>query len=272
MTPYELYREERLDEALQAAIGAVKAAPRDADGRLLLCTLLALTGQFERVDGHLDVLVDQDPELAPGLSVYRQLVRAEIARRNLFESGQPPELMPADSDVLHHHVRAAVALSQSKGADAAGLLREAEPLRPAVAGECDGARFDELRDLDDLVSPCLEVLTMTGKYYWVGWERIQELQFQPPKYLRDLLWRPAQMTLRDGPDAVVYVPVLYAGSHRSQDPGLRTGGKTDWVHGESGIVRGVGQRTLLVGDGDKPLLSIGRIAFSSGGAAAQVDV
>jgi type VI secretion system protein ImpE len=113
-----------------------------------------------------------------------------------------------------------------------------------------------------LTAPFLEVLTSTGKYYWIGWERIEKLEFRSPKYLRDLLWRQTEMVIREGPDALVYVPVLYPGSHRSQDPELRLGRRTDWIETPAGPTAGVGQRTLLVGDADKSILSIGRISFS----------
>jgi type VI secretion system protein ImpE len=271
-TPYELYREGRLDEAIQAAIGSVKVAPQNIDGRLLLCDLLSVANQFERAEGHLDVILEQDSGLAAGIGLYRQLIRAEVARREVFQSGRTPEMVAGDSDTLPLHVRAAAALREGSGAEAGALLREAERVRPAVAGECDGTPFEELRDLDDVLAPCLEVLTSTGKYYWIAWERIHSLEFHPPKYVRDLLWRQTQMVIRDGPDAVVYVPVLYPGSHRSTDSGLRIGRKTEWVEGEGGVTTGVGQRTLLVGDEDKPILSIGRIAFVPGGSAARADV
>jgi hypothetical protein len=35
-----------------------------------------------------------------------------------------------------------------------------------------------LRDLDDLTASFLEVLTCTGRYYWVGWEQIERLTFE----------------------------------------------------------------------------------------------
>jgi type VI secretion system protein ImpE len=106
----------------------------------------------------------------------------------------------------------------------------------------------------------------------VGWERIERLEFKPPKYVRDLLWRQAELSIRRGPDAVVYVPVLYPGSHRSDDPKLRLGRGTDWTGAADGPIAGVGQRTLLVGDSDRPILTIGRIAVSDNRATTTAAV
>ena len=94
------------------------------------------------------------------------------------------------------------------------------------------------------------------------WERIEQLEFKPPRFLRDLLWRPAEMVIRGGPEALVYVPVLYFGSHRSEDAEIRLGRKTDWQEMPGGPTAGVGQRMLLVGDDAVPILSIGRLSFS----------
>jgi type VI secretion system protein ImpE len=262
MTAYELYRQAKLAEAIEAALRRVKTAPTDAEGRLLLCDLLCFDNQLERADRQLGVLVQQDPGMAGGVGLYRQLVRAEVARGDVFQSGRSPEFMGEIPDFLKLHLRASIALREGNVSEAGDLLRQAEQRRPSVQGECDGETFADLRDLNDLTGPFLEVLTSTGKYYWIGWERIEKLEFRPPKYLRDLLWRQTEMVIRDGPDAVVYVPVLYPGSHGSQDPEVRLGRRTDWIETLGGPTAGVGQRTLLVGDGDKSILSIGRISFS----------
>ena len=268
MTAYELYRQARMEEAIAAALQKVKAAPTDIDARLLLCDLLCFDNQLERADRQLDVVVQQDSGLVAGIGLYRQLIRAEIARREVFESGRVPEFLNGSTDVLELHVRAFVAIREGTSSEAGDVLRQAEELRPRVRGECDSESFADLRDVDDLTASFLEVLTSGGKYYWVGWERIERLEFKPPALVRDLLWRQAEIVVRGGPDALVYVPVLYQGSHRSQDPELRLGRRTEWREMPGGPIAGVGQRTLLVGEGDKSLLSIGTISFSPGAASA----
>ena len=268
MTALELYREARLDEAIETALRTVKGAPADVDARLLLCDLLCMGGQFERADRQLDILLEQDPALVPGISLYRQLIRAELARREVFQSGHSPEGVDEGDEALRLHLQAAVALSGGNAEEAGDLLRRAETERKSVPGDCDGEPFAELRDLDDVMAPCLEVLTSTGKYYWIGWERIQHLQFKPPKYLRDVLWRQAEMALRSGPEALVFVPVLYPGTQASLEPEVRLGRKTDWIETANGVTRGIGQRTLLVGERDMPLLTIGALTFATGAKAS----
>jgi type VI secretion system protein ImpE len=268
MTAFELYREGDLDAAIDAALRAVKAAPTDLDARLLLCDLLCFDRQLQRADRQLELLVQQDAALGPPLAAYRQLIRAEAARQDVFQSGRPPELLDDVTEVVALHLRAVLALREGASEEAGQLLRQAEAARPAVTGECDGAVFEDFRDLNDLTAPFLEVLTTTGKYYWIAWNRIERLEFKPPKYLRDVLWRQADMVVPGKPDALVYVPVLYAGTHASAERSVRLGRKTEWQERPGDLTEGLGQRTLLVGDEGKPLLSLGWLTFSSATGAA----
>jgi type VI secretion system protein ImpE len=123
-------------------------------------------------------------------------------------------------------------------------------------GTCDGRPFEDLRDLDDLTADFLEVLTSTGKYYWVPIERLVTVEFRAPVRPRDLVWRRAAMAVKDGPEGEVYVAAIYTAPAEGVDDAMRLGRVTDWRGGDGTPVRGVGQRTLLVDDEARPLLEI----------------
>ena len=55
------------------------------------------------------------------------------------------------------------------------------------------------------------MLTTTGKYFWIPTERVLSAEFHPPKRPRDLIWRRVSMSVAEGPDGDVYIPVIYAG-------------------------------------------------------------
>jgi type VI secretion system protein ImpE len=268
MTAYELFQQAKLTAAVEAALASVKSAPTDVNARLLLCDLLCVANQLERADGQLEIVAQQASDLTLGVSLYRQLIRAAVARDEVAQSGRAPEFTGEVTDVLKLHVRALIAVRQGAAAEAVELIRQADEVRPQVHGECDGGSFEDFRDLDDLTASFLEVLTTTGKYFWVDWARIESLSFQPPKQLRDLLWRPAEMVIRAGPSAVVYVPVLYVGSHRSADEALRIGRTTEWGEPTAGLTTGCGQRMFLVGEESRSILSIQNISFSQDRAGA----
>jgi type VI secretion system protein ImpE len=261
MTPSELYQSGRLTEAIEAATAEVKKHPADTQRRGILCEMLCFGGDFERADKQLEAISLQDPKAAVGVALYRQLIRAETARQQFFAEGRLPEFIDKPSPVLELHLEASICIRAGDAAKAAELLGRTEEQRGKVGGVCDGKPFDDIRDLDDLTASFFEVLTSTGKYYWIGMEQVQVIEFRAPEHPHDLIWRRALMVVNNGPDGEVYLPALYAGTHTNSDDQLRLGRATDWVEAEGEPVRGVGQRTFLIGDEDKTIMECGLIKF-----------
>jgi len=268
----EHYQAGRLSEAIQTLNAVVKTKPLDLDARGLLATLLCFDGNLERADLMLDVLGKQSPELTVALALARQLIRAETHRQAVFAEGAMPELLHEPPAWMSKRLEAGIALREGDGAAAGRLLAEAEEGRPAVAGTADGTPFEDWRDADDTCAGFMEVLTSTGKYYWVPSERIQSMAFRPPKRPQDLLWRQCEMTVEDGPEGEVFIPAIYPGTARlaADQEGLKLGRATDWIGDEAGgePVRGLGQRCLLIGDDLAPVMGLGELTFTRLAAAA----
>jgi len=94
-------------------------------------------------------------------------------------------------------------------------------------------------------------------------ERVESMEFRAPTRPRDLLWRRVHMVVQGGPDGEVFIPSLYAGTHQDEDDRVRLGRATDWRGGQDSPVRGIGQRTFLVGNEDKTILSMREISFTA---------
>ncbi|VTS00181.1 Uncharacterized protein OS=Azorhizobium caulinodans (strain ATCC 43989 / DSM 5975 / ORS 571) GN=AZC_2602 PE=4 SV=1: ImpE [Gemmata massiliana] len=259
MTPTEAYKAGKLGDAVSAALEQVRSAPTDRGKRLFLAELCCFSGDLDRADKQLDVLFTPDAADIIQLTLFRQLIRGETARREVFTQGRVPEFLAQPSDALKLRLEALIRVREGKTSEAADLLAKAEETRPAVSGVCDGTAFDDWRDLDDLTAPVLEVITANGNYYWVPLEAVEALEFHKPERARDLYWRPARLIVRDGPDGVVYVPALYFGSHTAPDDEVKLGRRTDWLGGETEPYRGRGLREFLVGDGSKTVLEIEKI-------------
>jgi type VI secretion system protein ImpE len=260
LTPGQLFEAGRLDEALSTLSAELRAHPTDLSQRGLLAELLCFDGQLERADKQLELMGTQDPASAVGLALFRQLVRAAQARQDFFTQGRPPELLDTPSPALQRHLEASICLREADVAEANRLLREAEAARQPQGGRCDGQRFADFRDMDDLTAPIMELLTSTGKYFWVPLERIVRLQLRPPKRPRDLLWRPALAEIRDGPEGEVFLPVTYPAADDT-DEATRLGRVTEWQGPEEGPTRGLGQKTFLVDDDSRALLEMGELEF-----------
>lgn len=258
----DLFRAGKLDEAIAAAQAALRKAPTDLGTRVLLGELLAFSGNLERADVILDAASTIDPSTAMVVAEFRQLIRADMARRQLFRDGRVPEFLADPTDVQRLQLAALVALRAGDAADASKGAAAAEAARPRTPGAHGQAGFDDFRDVDDLLAGSFEVLTTTGKYYWIPTERVVSVEFHAPKRPRDLLWRRASMSVDQGPDGDVYIPVVYAADDPMSDP-LRLGRETDWRQADNGPVRGVGQRVFLVGEEDVAIMDLTTLRFGA---------
>jgi type VI secretion system protein ImpE len=263
-----LFRAGKLADAVAAANVAVRKAPSDLAPRVLLAELLLFAGNLERADVILDAGSSVDPQAAVVIAEFRQLVRAEMARRQQRRDGRLPEFLGEPTATLATILQATIALRAGDAAEAAALAQKAETLRPRVTGSVDGKAFDDFRDADDLQAGYFEVLTTTGKYFWIPTERIESINFDKPKRARDLYWRRVNMSVRSGPDGVVYLPALYGDDDPGLSDELRLGQATDWIEISEALVRGVGQRMFLVGNDTVTAMDMTEITFDAPTGAA----
>ena len=259
--PGALFRAGKLTAAVEAAGAAVRKTPGDLAARVLLAELLLFTGNYERTDVILDAATGIDPEAVIVVAEFRQLLRAEIARRQYWRDGRVPEFLGEPTETQRLLLAASVSMRAGDAVESGKLAQAAEAARPIAKVEIGGVTHDDFRDADDLCGGSLEVLTATGKYYWVPVERVMSIDFHPAKRARDLFWRRATIAVQGGPDGDVYIPVLYSTLTAPEDDSLRLGRATDW-EGEGEVpVRGMGQRTFLVGEEAMEIMSLETLEF-----------
>ena len=265
-TPGALLAAGKLGAAIEAANAQVRRAPAEIAGRILLAELLLLGGNLERADNLLDAAGQIDPTVLPGVAEFRQLIRAEQARRQLRRDGRVPEFLSEPTPPLRACLAAIVARRGGDLAQAARFAAEAEEQRPRAAGVIAGAggdvAFEDFRDADDFCAGYFEVLTTTGKYFWIPTERIASVEFHKPQRARDLYWRRATMSVSAGPDGEVYVPAIYDSLETGIDDQLRLGRATDWRGPEAGPMLGLGQRLFLVGEEDRGIMELTTLRFA----------
>jgi type VI secretion system protein ImpE len=117
--------------------------------------------------------------------------------------------------------------------------------------------YPDFRDADDLCGGNLEVLTITGKFYWLPITAIETIVFHPPCRPRDLAWRRADVSVAGGPDGTVYLPALYAQAPATD--ALRLGRETTWT--DTAPVRGCGQRVFLAGEEALGMMDLTELRF-----------
>ena len=268
MTPLEeriaeLVRGGDLGGAVAIATGAVKEAPSDIAVRWTLAELLTLQGEIERADGQLDTIMSLDARAAVSVVPLRHTLAAEAARRDFFRAGRVPEFLDGTpTEAMRLRLEAFVTFRAGDRARAWELVEAAEEARPRVVGKAGEATVTDFRDLDDIVAGVFEVLTPTGKYYWIPAERVERIEFERPATTLDLFWRSARMVVRDGFDAEVCLPAIY-GTETGADAASRLGRRTAWVGEPPGPVLGVGQRVYaLDADAEIPILELTTLELS----------
>lgn len=253
-----LFREGRLAESIEATTAAVKQSPSDTGARFLLAELLLFEGHFERAEAVLDATQSVDPNATLMVAEFRQLLRAALARRQLASDGRVPEFLEGPTESQRYLLRALMEWRSGNQLAAVEAVNAAEAVRPTSFGTEDGAAFADFRDADDFVGGNFEVLTTTGKYFWIPIERVSSMEFHALKRPRDLFWRRCSMTVRGGPEGDVYLPALYETDFACSD-NLRLGRATEWIGPTP--VRGSGQRVFLTGEEGTPMHELGTIEF-----------
>jgi type VI secretion system protein ImpE len=262
-----LFQARQLDTAIAAANAEVRRNPADLGSRVLLAELLLFAGNLDRADVILDAASKVDPTSAIVVAEFRQLIRAETARRQCRRDCRVPEFLGEPPPALRAGLAARVALHAEDMAEATRNAAEAETVRPRVSGTLKqgGAdtAFDDFRDVDDLCAGFFEVLTTTGKYFWVPTERVESIVFHPPRRPRDLAWRRATISVNAGPDGEVYVPAIYDSLEADLADDYRLGHATEWRGEEGELIRGVGQRVFLAGDDAHGIMDLAELRFGA---------
>jgi type VI secretion system protein ImpE len=263
--------------AIDAATAAARSSPLAPEHRLVLAELLCFRGEFDRADKLVDAAMQMRSGPAPGLILFRQLLRGEVARQQFYDEGRVPEFRWEPGELERAALEAAVELRGGNVAAAAQVLQSAEERSPSsrrgsiTLRTGESKTFDGFRDLDDLEAHVVTAYAMNGKFFLFPWSRVKRLVFNDATTLRDRLWRAVTATFSDGEEAQAFVPCLYAGTWRESDDALRVGQGSDWRTLDGGITRGVGLRMFLAGEETPTILDLKEIEFddTDGPAAAQ---
>lgn len=263
------------DGALAALQQQVRAAPQDAALRVFLFQLLAVTGQWQRAATQLQVCGELDAGTLAMVATYRDALPGEALREAVFAGRTTPVVFGRPQPWVAWLVEALQADARGDTAGARALRERAFDEAPATPGEADGQAFDWIADADSRLGPVLEAV-IQGRYAWVPFDALTEVDIEAPADLRDLVWAPARLGFVNGGEAMALVPVRYAGTAAQGDGALRLSRRTDWapLDEAAGHWRGLGQRVLTTSAGDLDLLGLRQLRLRPAPAAepgAQAD-
>ena len=238
MDALSLYRAGHLRAAIDALGDELKKQPLDTKRRTFLFELLCFAGEYDRAEKHLNILSDASPEAASGAMLYRSALHAERERQDMF-------------------------------------ARDALPLgaaHPSPSGQLNDEEFAVLTDADPRIEAHLETF-IAGSYTWIPFAYIESIETEPPKRLRDLLWMPAM--LRTTADfrlqdiGEILLPVIAPLSWKHSDDEVRLGRATVWEEDPTHGPVPFGQKLLLRGEDEEPILQLRRLTFHHAGERAE---
>ena len=259
------FRDGNLTEALEELQNQIRSHPDNSRYRIFLFQLLAVLGQWERALNQLNVLNDMDASTLTMVAPYREAIRCELLRKEIFVGRRKP-LIFGDPPQWMAYVLEALRLTAEGHYEKAKTIRDKgfEMARES-SGTIDEQSFDWIADADTRLGPVLEVI-LNGRYYWMPFEQIRAIQITGVEDLRDLIWLPAHFTWVNGGEGFGMIPSRYPGSETAEDAAIQMARKTEWIELSDGIYQGQGQRMLTTDRDDYALLDIRSINLNAGAA------
>ena len=240
----------------------IQKQPQRSDLRIFLFQIYCVQGEWMKASTQLDVLLELDPSSKPMVETYREALRCEALRREVFDGKRSPLVLGAPQDWLAMMIEALRVDAEGRHDAAAELRAGALEAAPATSGKLDDAPFAWIADADSRLGPVVEAI-INGKYYWVPISRLMRIEIEKPADLRDFVWAPATLTLENGAANVALIPTRYPGTERETDNALRLARATDWREQPGGAWHGVGQRMLTTDQAEIALLDVRVLAFDT---------
>ena len=253
-----------LEQALADIQQLVRKDPANAKHRIYLFQLFAVLGQWERALTQLNVLADMDAATLPMVQTYRETIRCETLRAEVFTGQKSPLIFGEPEPWMALLLESLRLTADQQHAYANDLRQQAFELAPGTSGSIDEAEFEWIADADSRLGPVLEVI-VNGLYYWIPFNRISIIRITPPEDLRDLVWTPAHFTWANGGETVGFIPTRYSGSEHSDDSSIRLARKTEWTDLTDEYFTGLGQRVLSTNENDYALMDIRELHFNHPG-------
>lgn len=239
----------------------VRGNPAAVAPRIFLAQLMMVLGEWDRAITQLNVVAEMDASAIPMTRAYAAAIQCERLRSAVFNGQHTPLIFGDPEPWIALIIQSLAALAAGRQEQADTIRSDAFGAAPTTSGTLNGQEFEWIADADSRLGPVLEVL-LNGAYYWVPFNRIAAVDFEPPADLRDMVWMPAQFTWTNGGQAVGFVPTRYVGTEVAEDSALRLARKTQWTSIGTDAFAGLGQRVLATSADEVPLLEVRELRLS----------
>lgn len=239
----------------------IRNKPNVVELRVYLFQLLCLLGQWQRAVMQLQTCTQLDPKTIPMAQTYREVLRCELIRQDVFSGKKLPQVLGQPPEWLGLLIKAQQKLASGAIAEAATIRNTALQEAPETTGSIDDQPFAWICDADSRLGPVIEAV-INGQYYWIPFSHFSEIRIDAPVDLRDVVWAPAHFTFANEGKTVALIPVRYTGSENEYDA-FRLSHKTVWSELDEFTYTGIGQRMLATDNAEYALLDVRKIVIDT---------
>ena len=270
MNAEELLSNGQLNAAYEELKKQVQADPANSQLRIFLFQILTVMGEWQRALTQLNVVGDMDAGSLPMVQTYRELIRCEVYREDVFKGKRKPLVFGEPEQWIVLLIEALAATGSATEAKITELRAQAFDLAPAVSGTIDEQAFSWIADADSRLGPVVEVI-LNGRYYWVPFSNIKKIQIEEPSDLRDMVWTAANFMWTNEGESIGFIPTRYVKTHLEDDAELKLARKTIWQQVSENEFFGKGQRLFTTDLDDYPIMNTRDIAFNDNELLADKD-
>jgi len=256
-----------LSETLADVTRQIQANPANADLRAAFVQLLCLAGNWTRAQTQLQSWLALSSQAQPTVTLLQQAIAGELQRDAVLR-GEAQPVLPGSAwhwcDTLLAALQAETAGDATRGSALRADALELAAANPGTATQQDQpTAFSWLMDGDSRFGPVCEVINQ-GRYYWIPFAAIREMQFQAPASVTDLVWRHTRVQLVDGSEQVCQIPARYPLLTGADERVLRAS-VTEWqpLGEDPDQFMGQGQKMWLSDSAEFSLLSLQQVAFDN---------
>jgi len=254
--------EDGLKETLSRLQDKVRNEPANAKHRIFLFQLLAILGDWDRAVNQLNVLKEMAPETIPMVVTYREAIRCEKLRSEIFAGKRSPVIFGEPEEWTALLLESLRLTAGENFSQAEELRSQAFETAPTTAGTINGQPFTWIADADSRLGPIIEAI-IDGRYVWVPFHRVRQIDIEEPADLRDSVWMPAQFVWANGGELVGLIPARYPETELSEDDQLMLSRKTEWIEASAETFCGRGQKMLATDAAEYGIMDIRQVSLET---------
>lgn len=259
MSAEALLHQGELDACKAQLFAQIKQSPTNMDLRVFLFQLACVEQDWTRALSQLELLRKMSDANLPLVNTYSLLIDSEQKRQAVLNTDTPSPCFGARPAWMYRFSQVLQYCQQQQFEQARTEAIAGVDAAPEVTGNIDGKPFSWLTDGDMRFGPCFEIM-LNGGYFQLPYSDVKRIEFEAVEDLRDVVWRPARLTLKNNAQFIIFMPVRYPITATTTDE-QKLAKVCDWSSPCADFYLGQGQRVLISDGTEFALLNIQVIEF-----------